>query len=212
MPKETSSRKERERNQHRQEILTAALGLFAGRGYDAVSMQEIAEAAEFGTGTLYNFFRSKEDLYFELLVSCAEDAFGLILPVLEGHEDEREKVAGFIRAHERLIREHHAAIRLFLLERRGHYLPGSRIAEEKKKCDARVIGLLSEVIAAGVHKGLFNDVDPHITAKCLAATLEAMILAAAENPQETDLKADLSKIEAVFFKGLVRRSGSQRGT
>jgi AcrR family transcriptional regulator len=210
MGKETITRKERERARHRQEILSAALGLFAEKGYHAVSMQEIATAAEFATGTLYNFFRDKEDLYFELLVSCAESAFGLIMPVLDGPRDERRKVANFIGLHERLAREHRAAIQLFLLERRGRYLPGSKTEAKKKQFSAGLIQQLSEVIAAGVRKGLFNSVDPLIAAKCLTATLEAAVFAAVEDPQGTDLKTDLKGIKTVFFKGLVDGSGNKR--
>jgi AcrR family transcriptional regulator len=212
MRQETAARKERERRQHRQEILTAALTLFARKGFHAVSMQEIAAAAEFATGSLYNFFQSKEDLYFELLVSCAEAAFGLILPALEGSRREPQKVADFIRLHEQLVCEHRAAIQLFLLERRGQYLPGPRIAAKKKEFDARLTRRLAEVIAAGVRKGLFNRLDPRVTAKCLAATLEAAVLAAVENPAQADLEADLRGIEEVFFKGLVKRPGGKRET
>jgi len=51
-------RREREKLRQRQEILTAALGLFSEKGYHNVSMQEIAETAEFATGTLYKFFQN----------------------------------------------------------------------------------------------------------------------------------------------------------
>ncbi len=212
MRKETASRKERERKQHRREILTAALALFVRKGFHAVSMQEIAAAAEFATGSLYNFFRSKEDLYFELLVSCAEAAFGLILPTLEGPQSEPQKLAGFIRLHEQLVQEHRAAIRLFLLERREPHVSGSRIAAKKKEFDARLTERLLGVLTAGVRKGRFNRMDPRIAARCLTATLEAVVLGAVENPQETDLKADLREIETVFFQGLVKRSGGKRRT
>ena len=202
MGKETITRKQRERTRHRQEILSAALGLFAEKGFHAVSMQQIATTAEFATGTLYNFFRDKEDLYFELLVSCAQDAFGLIMPILDGPLDERRKVAGFIDLHERLAREHRAAIQLFLQERRGRYLPGSKTEAKKKEFNAKLTRRLSEVIAAGVRKGLFNKVNPLIAAKCLTATLEAAVFSTVENPRGTNLKADLKGIKTVFFKGL----------
>jgi len=210
MGRETITRKERERTRHRQEILSAALGLFAEKGFHAVSMQEIATTAEFATGTLYNFFRDKEDLYFELLISCAQDAFGLIMPILDGPGDERRKVADFIRLHEQLAREHRAAIQLFLLERRGRYLPGSKTEAKKKEFSAELIQQLSKVIAAGIRKGLFNSVSPIIAAKCLTATLEAAVFAAVENPRGTNLKADLKGIKNVFFKGLIENSRDKR--
>ena len=64
-------RKEREKLQHKEEILTVALKLFSDRGFHNVSMQEIAEESEFSVGTLYKFFESKESLFAALMKSCA---------------------------------------------------------------------------------------------------------------------------------------------
>ena len=201
------SRKERERQHRRQEILSAALQLFAEKGFHNVSMHEIAKAAEFGTGTLYHFFPSKEDLFFELLLSCADEALGLILPSLEGPGDELQKLVDFIHAHERIAREQAAAIQLYLLESQGRYLPGPRVEAKRAEINERITSRLAEVIAAGVRKKIFNDVDPSVAARCLVAALQSMILA---DPQATDLQTDVKKLEAVFFKGLVKSSGDKR--
>lgn len=204
MPATGSSRKERERQQHRQEILSAALELFAEKGFPGVSMQEIAAAAEFATGTLYNFFPSKEELFFELLVATAEESLGIILPALDGFEDEREKLSCFIRQHERIIREHRKALRLYVLESKGRCLPGPRVEAKKKEIDERIVAQLSKVIATGVSKGLINDVDPIVAAKCLSASLESLILTAVGESPTTDVNEDLAKLEDVFFRGLVK--------
>jgi TetR/AcrR family transcriptional regulator len=201
-----SPRKQRERLQHREEILSAALGLFADKGYYCVSMHEIAVAAEFATGTLYNFFASKEDLFFELLASCAEGALAVVLAALDGPGDERQRLGRFIQQHERIAAEQAAGIRLYLSESRGGHLAGPRVEATKKEIDERIASSLSAVIRAGIRKGLFNTVDPVIAARCLSATLESMILAAAADPQGSDLKTDLEKVEAVFFNGIVKSS------
>jgi len=206
----TESRKGRERLRHRQEILAAALRLFAEKGFHHVSMQEIAAAAEFGTGTLYHFFSSKEDLFFELLAATAEESLSLLLPVLEGPGDERHRLAQYIRLHARVAQEQGEAIRVYLLETRSRYLPRPRVEAKRKELDARVIARLADVIAAGVRHGRFNHVDPVVTAKCLRVALQAITLAAVEDPQGTDLPAELKKVEAVFFQGLVKSSGGKR--
>ncbi|MEN6336819.1 MAG: TetR/AcrR family transcriptional regulator [Phycisphaerales bacterium] len=204
MPASGSPRKERERQRHRQEVLAAALKLFAERGFQNVSMQEIAAAAEFATGTLYNFFPSKEDLLIELLVAAADEGSAVLMPALDGPEDERTKLSRFIRLHERVLREKRDALKLYVLENQGRHLPGSRVETVKRQMDERFISRLSEVIAVGVDRGTLNDVDPVIAAKCLHASLEWLILAAVGGPQVADLAADLDKLEAVFLKGLAK--------
>lgn len=59
-------RRERKKAATRQAIADAALRLFLERGYDAVGIREIAEAADMSTTTLFKHFPSKEALVFDL--------------------------------------------------------------------------------------------------------------------------------------------------
>ncbi|RMD47912.1 MAG: TetR/AcrR family transcriptional regulator, partial [Ignavibacteria bacterium] len=61
------SRKEREKLFKKHEILSAALKLFANKGYEKTTLDEIASAAEFGKGTLYNYFSNKEEIFVAIL-------------------------------------------------------------------------------------------------------------------------------------------------
>jgi AcrR family transcriptional regulator len=57
--------RERKKQQTRQRISDIATGLFLERGFDAVTVAEIAEVAEVSVNTVYNYFPSKEDLFFD---------------------------------------------------------------------------------------------------------------------------------------------------
>jgi len=58
-----AERKEREKLQRRKEIIQAAQRVFFSSGFDQCTMDDIAEAAELSKGTLYLYFRSKEELH-----------------------------------------------------------------------------------------------------------------------------------------------------
>lgn len=62
------SRRERERSRRRAAMLKAARTVFAEKGYRQATLEEIAQKAEFGKGTLYNYFEGgKEELLFAVL-------------------------------------------------------------------------------------------------------------------------------------------------
>ncbi len=67
------SRKERERLFKRQEIIQAARQVFTLRGFNAATLDEIAERAEFGKGTLYNYFQSKDEIFETVLADIFEE-------------------------------------------------------------------------------------------------------------------------------------------
>ena len=60
------SRKQRETDLRKQNILEAAEKLFLANGYEDTTMSQIANEAEFSKGTLYNYFKSKDDLYLAI--------------------------------------------------------------------------------------------------------------------------------------------------
>ena len=66
------NRKERERLFKKQEILDAAIKIFATKGFKATTLDEIAEKSEFGKGTIYNYFSNKEEIYKEIIIYISD--------------------------------------------------------------------------------------------------------------------------------------------
>jgi AcrR family transcriptional regulator len=61
-----SERKEREKQRRREEILDAAENVFFSKGIEKSTMDDIAEKAELSKGTLYIYFKSKEDIHWAI--------------------------------------------------------------------------------------------------------------------------------------------------
>jgi TetR/AcrR family transcriptional regulator len=66
-----ADRKERERKQRLNDIVNAAEKLFFSRGYDNVSMNDIADEVELSKATLYLYFKDKESLFFAIALRGA---------------------------------------------------------------------------------------------------------------------------------------------
>jgi AcrR family transcriptional regulator len=65
MPRTATSLRERKKAQTRTRIADTAMGLFVRRGFDHVTVVEIAAAAEVGVSTVFNYFPTKEDLFYD---------------------------------------------------------------------------------------------------------------------------------------------------
>ena len=61
--------RERKKKKTREDIVSAAQEAFMSGGYSGVSMEEIAEKAGIGVGTLYNYFQSKADIFISIMYS-----------------------------------------------------------------------------------------------------------------------------------------------
>src|SRR5262249_27974484 len=62
------SRRQRKKEALRSHIIDRAIELFSARGIDDVTVEEIAEVADIGKGTIYNYFKTKEDIVVAFIV------------------------------------------------------------------------------------------------------------------------------------------------
>ena len=80
-------RKEREKNQRRSDIIDAAEKLFFSEGLNNTTMDEIANEAEYSKGTLYLYFKSKEDLYLAITIRGMKILESMFSKVLKKSEN-----------------------------------------------------------------------------------------------------------------------------
>jgi len=94
-------RKEREKIQRRNDILDAAERLFFKHGFDQVSIDQIAEEAELAKGTIYLYFKSREDLHYAIVNRGMEAMAGVITheydPKKSGAENLLDMGKSYIR-------------------------------------------------------------------------------------------------------------------
>ncbi|HBI03191.1 MAG TPA: TetR/AcrR family transcriptional regulator [Paenibacillaceae bacterium] len=86
----TIERKEKEKNLRRADIIGAAEALFFEKGYDRVTMDEIAKKAEFSKRTLYSYFESKEQLLHAIMYR----AYSTLNSLINVELNNKEKLNG----------------------------------------------------------------------------------------------------------------------
>jgi len=203
------TRKERERQRRKEEILVAASNLFSAKGFHNVSMQEIARASEFAVGTLYNFFESKDALFDEMERVCSERIIGGLSSIIDGSGSEVERLRAFIRYQPELLEEHGDFIKLYVsqLGQRSHKLAKTRNENGPGKVlDSKV----EQVIKAAIDKGLFRPVDPAIAAKAILSTMETIVFESAGLVDKAGLTDISRKVEQLFIDGLLMPEGARQ--
>jgi len=83
--------RERKKQQTRQLIADTARRLFAERGFDAVTVVEVARAAEVSEATVFNYFPTKEDLFYNRLEAFEEE----LLAAIREREPDTSVLAAF---------------------------------------------------------------------------------------------------------------------
>jgi len=81
----TPNRRQEASQRRRQSILKAALDVFAAEGYEAARLDDVAAKAGVAKGTIYLFFKDKEDLFEQLLIGTMSP----VLAKIEGMANER---------------------------------------------------------------------------------------------------------------------------
>lgn len=200
------SRRERERLRQRQEILEAALRLFSEKGYHNVSMHEIAHRSEFATGTLYRFFRNKEDLYESLIREEAQAFHEALLQAIGGEGDEVEKLRNYVRRKGEVFRAHIPVIRLYFSESRGErFNAGSGLGAELRKLHDEFLQALTSVLAHGIRKRRFHPIaDPSLLAVALDGMTTALLLLWLEGPERHTYPEDPDVILNILFRALLQ--------
>ncbi|HVZ39177.1 MAG TPA: TetR/AcrR family transcriptional regulator [Candidatus Kapabacteria bacterium] len=115
-------RRERERLLRRKEILDAARTVFARKGFNEATLDDVAELAEFGKGTLYNYFPNKEALFMSVVEDSFEMMKGVAVRTFGSDLSFSEQVEVFIREELRLFFDNLESVQLMMRE--AHHLSG----------------------------------------------------------------------------------------
>lgn len=173
----SQTRKEREFASHNQDILEAAMHLFADNGYYQTTMQMIADRAEFSVGYLYKHFSSKEQMYQELV----EFHFTRLDEIMAESRAATDSPLERIRRSYQSICEHFNHHRDFM--RIYHEEIGSEVCSLEDRKSKHYQDLVRELRAA-LDKGLIRDHDPELLAAVIQGATKELLNVLAERPGE----------------------------
>ena len=153
-----TGRLQRRKAKTRAAILAAASALFDRQGYDETSILQVAERADTGVGTVYGYFRSKEDLLGAVLSERTELAVREYLPQLASVPDAVERILAALRFFTTFIQDNRAILHAtFQVSTRRH-------SEALPPADW-LFGIFEEMLTTGIESGELRLVPVDATAR-----------------------------------------------
>jgi len=114
-----TSLRERKKHDTRHRILMAGLDAFTARGFEHCTIDEIARAAGVGKGTVYNYFRTKEDLVVSFMVEIERQLQAEAATLSQARGSAASILSRFIESQMALKEPHYPFVRLFLAQLTG---------------------------------------------------------------------------------------------
>jgi len=177
----------------RRKISDTAARLFATRPFHKVRLDDVAAAAQVGKGTLYIYFKSKEDLY----VSLVSEGFSHLVEQLANVSElpPQQALTEIIR---QLVIFSFAHPNFFEMMRTVPQLTNhSSLIRMRKELSE----LITKTLRRGIKQGIWSDANPELTAIIIPGMLRSAML---YGPRELDQNVLTQHILRLVFEGIGR--------
>ena len=186
----------------RDAILRAAIDVFAERGFFHAQVADVARAAGVAAGTVYLYFRSKDDLLVQLFERTTREAFAEARAAAAEVRDPAERLRLFARLHlARLGRDRNLAV-VFQVELRQSVKFMERLSSTLLR---DYLGHIRSAFADGQTAGVFRaDFNPTTAAKMFFGALDEMATNWILSKRRYSLEADADAVVDLFLRGAAR--------
>ena len=202
-------RKEREKERRRQQIIVAAKRVFSEKGFNKATMEDIAKEAELSPGTLYLYFKNKEELYASLSLRILQ-----YLHIRVTHVNKEvdlppdKKLKALMEAMYDVYEfDPLIIINMFHLQSSETLKNLSEtLLEEIKDLSKKSIGAIAKIFAAGIEEGLYVDHHPVALADIFWSMFSGVVLWEASkkiiSADKDYLKSTLATAFDLFERGI----------
>lgn len=197
-----------DRTDKRAAILRAAIDVFASSGYFNAQVADVARAAGVAAGTVYLYFRSKDDLLVSIFERTMKEAIEGGRRAIAPIADPIGRLRTIARVHlDRMSRDRNLAI-VFQVELRQ----STKFMERFSATTLReYLGIIRQVIVDGQATGVFRpDINPTLTSKLFFGALDEMATNWILSRRRYSPAADADAIVEIFVGGIGKRGPRAR--
>ena len=184
-------------------ILDAAIDVFAEKGFHHARISDIAAKAEVADGTIYLYFRNKDDV----LITIFEEKMGVLIEglklVWEGVDDPLERIRTFARYHFKQVQDHEALAEVLQIELR---LSNKFLKEYRPTQLWEYLNVFAGIVRDGQERGVIRQVDTFSSMWAFFGALDEIamqwVLANKERKQRFSLDGSAEAVADIFVRGM----------
>lgn len=173
-----AERKEREKEQRRNDIIDAAEWVFFSKGRTVATMDDVAEKAELSKGTLYLYFKNKEELYLAICLRGLKILESYFNDAVKRHKTGIQKIRAIGNAYHQFSLDHpdYFNALIYFESHEMDYEDESSTAVECDNQGHKVLQIVTDTIQHGIVDGTIRtDLDPLKTAAILWGQTSGLI-------------------------------------
>lgn len=148
--------------QIREKILGASLVLFTQRGYFNTSVPGIARTAQVSVGSIYHYFKDKEDVARALYVGLMEGLQGELDRIAQQHITAHDRCRAVMAMLFDLTESNREAMDFMLYAKHREFLPS-----ERPVCSSKPFETMREFVKSGMTQGDIRNIDLMVATSCL---------------------------------------------
>lgn len=190
------------RSAKRDLIIDAAVEVFAERGFHQARVSDIAGNAGVADGTIYLYFKNKEDLLLSIFEEKMDVVLDGVRAALEGVDDPLERIRRFASHHFMQVRENRSSAEVLQVELR---LSNKFLKEYRPVKLWTYLEIFAQIVRDGQASGLFrSEIDPFIAMWGFFGGLDeiAMQWVLARNQERIKLDEAAKQVAEIYIRGM----------
>jgi len=187
-------------------IAQAAKEVFAERGYQRATLEEIAQRAGMSKATIYLYYRNKDNLFVHVIEDLVNTAMAAAAQEASTARPPLEKLASMVRGKVEFYEREREFVRIYLNEKQGQEVAPK---DPHKKALREMYLQGAETLASVVQEGIDAGVLRPLPSRRLAFLLQEMISNVLEQriqgQTDTSVEADVELLLSLFLDGARQR-------
>ncbi len=192
-------------NKTKRKIFETSMKLFAEKGYDATSIEEITATVGVAKGTLYYHFSSKEEIFNFLIEEGVKLLKNSIAIKTENLENSIDKIRAIVLIQIKVLVKYESFMTIILSQIWGND-PRSQMC---RNYVFDYIQMIEEIVKEGIRKGEIVEGEPNVIASGIFGFTCSSLIYKMRHQEEVDMAVLDKEIEKIFIKKLKSNHGGE---